>query len=75
MTEKNRQARVPTEGQRESLKGKGSRKNYWVTGKDGVRRGPAPLDHDGVRTMQERGAKVQELKQGEFWTMEIKAER
>lgn len=70
----NRWQRVPTEAMKQSLKGRGPRKNYWVIGKDGVRRGPAPLDNDGVRKMQERGATVVELKLGEFWTTEIRNE-
>lgn len=51
----------------------GPRRNYWVIGKDGVRRGPASLDRDGVRVMEEeRGAKCIPLKQGEFWTTELR---
>lgn len=65
---KNRWVRVPNERMKESLKGRGPTRNYWVIGKDGKRRGPAPLDNDGVRTMRERGAEVIPLTQGEFFT-------
>lgn len=76
MTEKpqNRWVRKPNAASVEGLKQRGPRRNYWVIGKDGVRRGPAPLTADGVRTMQERGATVQELKQGEFYTVELRTE-
>jgi hypothetical protein len=52
----------------------GPKKNYWVIGKDGKRRGPAPLTRDGVRIMEQRGATCVELKQGEFWTTEVRNE-
>lgn len=75
MTAENRWQRKPTQAQRESLKGEGGpRKNYWVVGKDGKRRGPAALTRDGVRTMEERGAKCVPLAQGEFWTTEIRSQ-
>lgn len=60
--------------QKESLSELGPRKNYWVWGADGVRRGPAALNKDGVKRMQERGATCVPLKQGEFYTMERKPE-
>jgi hypothetical protein len=58
--------------QKDSLQG--SRKNYWVVGKDGVRRGPALLNRDGVEIMKARGATCIPLAQGEFWTTEHKPE-
>lgn len=72
---KNRWARKPSEATRAALKGLGGPKtNYWVIGKDQVRRGPAALDRDGVRKMEERGATCIPLKQGEFWTVEPRKE-
>lgn len=77
MTAKNRWAREPNENVRKALKSNGgSRRNYWVIGADGKRRGPAPLDRDGVKRMYERGAKeVIPLAQGEFWTTELRPDR
>jgi hypothetical protein len=74
MTSKNRWARTPNPEMKKSLKSAGPRKNYWVIGKDGVRRGPAPLDRDGVKVMEQRGAKCIPLAQGEFYTTEIRPE-
>lgn len=76
MSEKpeNRWVRKPNQNSVDALKQRGPRRNYWVWGKDGVRRGPAPLDGDGVRTMQARGATVVELKPGEFYTTELRKE-
>lgn len=75
MTAPNRWARKPNENVRKALKEKGgSRRNYWVIGKDGVRRGPAPLDRDGVKIMEARGAKCIPLAQGEYWTTELRRE-
>lgn len=73
---KNRWARKPNERMKQSLKGRGPTRNYWVIGADGKRRGPAPLDNDGVRTMYARGAQeVIPLTPGEFYTTEIRPER
>jgi hypothetical protein len=58
--------------QKDSIQG--PKKNYWVIGKDGKRRGPASLSRDGVKTMEKRGATCIELKRGEFWTTEIRSE-
>jgi hypothetical protein len=75
MTSKNRWARKPNEASKATLKHVGPKKNYWVIGKDGKRRGPAALDRDGVRVMEEeRGAKCIPLAQGEFWTTELRNE-
>lgn len=69
---KNRWVRVPNEASKASLKNAGPRTNYWVIGKDGVRRGPAPLDREGVKRMEELGAQCIPMKPGEFWTTEIR---
>lgn len=70
---KNRWARKPNEAMKQSLKGRGPTRNYWVIGRDGKRRGPAPLDNDGVRRQYERGAQqVIPLTPGEFFTTETR---
>jgi len=70
----NRWVRKPKKESIEGLKSRGPARNYWVWGKDGVRRGPASLTADGVRTMEARGARVVELKIGEFYTTELRTE-
>lgn len=69
---KNRWARKPNEAMKTSLKSVGPKTNYWVIGKDKVRRGPAALDRDGVKIMESRGATCVPLKPGEFWTTELR---
>lgn len=61
--------------QKEGLNYVGPKKNYWVIGKDGIRRGPAALNRDGVKIMEDRGAKCIPLAQGEFWTTEVRTQQ